>query len=494
MSVKPFFETYRYTGEVARLFSQSIVECRLPGSEIGSVLAVQAKAVPTECACADGEVRYGGKLYLCVLYEDGDRRICRAERGAEFFHKAEGGVVSPACFAKVAFIVETVTYRREGSGLYVSAVVGAEANVYGGKQIDYLIGGEDISTKNESIALCKTVCVSGETEGEDEFETSAGDILLHGENAVVTACEVRAGQIEVRGELCLNTCILCQDQTVRNYERLIPFSMQIPCEEAFGRVGASARVRVRSAQLTADLDEEKGKCKIAFDYALSADCFLHAKEEISVAEDAFSTKCNLRLQVKKDGGRYLTNQVKCAQRVSGTAMLSPLVEGEYSLVSAVLPKADIVCKRGENGFEAEGVLTAEVLLRSAEGGYRASTLQLPFVFPLDADGAEIEADCIVSGLNVRRKKDGETEAEATLKICLRVYEQAEWAYIKEVEEGETFAENDASFSVYMPLVGEDLWQVAKRLHRQPEELKKCNPTLEFPIKEGERIFVYRQIK
>lgn len=493
MSVKPFFETYRYTGEVARLFSQSIVECRLPGSEIGTILSVQAHAVPTECACVDGEVRYGGKLLLCVVYEDGDGRICRAERGAEFSHKAEGNAVTPACFAKVAFTVENITHRREGSGLYLSVIIGAEADVYGGKQLDYLVDGENLAVKKDAISLCKTVCVSGETDGEDEFETEAGEVLLHGEKAVVTSCTVRAGEIEVSGELCLSVCMLCSSDAVRSYERLVPFSLRVPCEEAFGRVGASARVCVRSATLTASVDEEAGKCKIVCEYTISADCFLHAKEELVVAVDAFAPKWGVELQTEKNGGRYLTNQVKCAERVSGVVALSPFIEGEYALVCAVMPKAEITCKKGERGFEAEGAVTAEVLLRGVEGGYKSCSLHLPFVFPLEVDGAEVEADCIVCGLNVRRKKDGETEAEATLKICLRVYERAEWEYIKEIVTGEEIQESDASFSVYIPIVGEDLWQVAKRLSRTPEELKKCNPELQFPVKEGERIFVYRQI-
>ena len=102
MAVKPQFETYRYVGEICWLRAQSVVECRLPGSEISGILAVQAEAVPTECSCVDGEVRYGGRLLLSVVYEDGDKNICRAERGAEFFHKAEGKAVSPACFGKTA--------------------------------------------------------------------------------------------------------------------------------------------------------------------------------------------------------------------------------------------------------------------------------------------------------------------------------------------------------------------------------------------------------
>ena len=495
MPVKPKFETYRYTGEICKVKSQSIVECRLAGSEIGSILAVQAKAVPTECSCADGEVRYSGKLLLCIVYEDGNRKICRAERGAEFFHKADGALVTPACFAKTAFSIDNVSHRREGSGLYISVIVGAEANVYGARHIEYLVGGEDTFVKTQPACVCRTICVSGETEAEDEFETDyVGDILLHSETAVVTACRANAGQIDIEGELNLNVCVLKSDESVCSYERLIPFSMQIPCEEAFGNVSASARVNVKSARLDAGVDEEKGRSKIVFSYGVSADCFLSGSEEISVAVDAFSPSCELQLKKVNGEGMYLTKQTKYAERVGGVAALSPVVEGEYALAAAVLPRAEATVKKGERGFEAEGVVSAEVLLKGADGSYKSATLALPFLFPVSAEGEYVEADCMVCGLNVRRKKDGETEAEATLKVCLRAYNKGEWSYIGEVAEGESVQESDCAISIFIPRAGEDLWQVAKRLSRDPEELKKSNPDLQFPVKEGERIFVYRQIK
>ena len=496
MSIKPQYETYRYTGEIARLQSQSIVECRLPGSEIGSILAVQASATPTECVCADGEVRYSGKLTLCIVYEDGNRKVCRAERGAEFFHKAEGNAVSPACFAKAAFSVDNVSYRREGSGLYISVIVGADIPVYGGKQMEYLVGGESVIAKKEPLMIRRSVCVSGETEAEDEFETDyVGDILLHGENAVVTRVSVNAGQIDIEGELNLHVCVLKENDTVCTYERLIPLRLQIPCEEAFGNITASARICVKSAQLTAGVDEEKGKSKIVFSYALSADCFLYASDELIAATDAFSTEAQLLLKKANDGGRYLTSFVKCTERVSGVAALSPDVESEYSLAAAVLPRAEISCRKKEDGnFEAEGILTAEVLLKSADGGHRSSTLSLPFAFPISVRAESVEADCIVCGLNVRRNRGGETEAEATLKICFRTYQNGAWEYILEAIESEPIVKSEAAISVFALRAGEELWEAAKRLSRDPEELQRSNPELTFPVKEGQRIFVYRQIK
>ena len=64
----------------------------------------------------------------------------------------------------------------------------------------------------------------------------------------------------------------------------------------------------------------------------------------------------------------------------------------------------------------------------------------------------------------------------------------------EVEEGDAYGDADCGFSVFITGKGEELWQVSKRLACAPEDLQKSNPDLQFPLKEGERIYVYRQLK
>ena len=495
MSIKPQFDSYRYVGEICRLKGQSIVECRLPGSEISGILAVYAKAVPSECVCSDGEVQYGGKAIICIVYEDGERKICRAERGVEFFHKAENTAITPSCFAKAAYTTENITWRREGSGLYISVIVGAELMVFGGKQIEYLSGGEGLVCQKDALTIRKCVCVSGEIEGEDEFDSDyVGDVLLHSATAIVGHVGATSGQVDIEGEIALNICVLKGDDSVCTYERMIPFRMQVPADEAFGSVVVNARVCVKSAHLTADTNEETGKSKMVFAYTLSSDCFLYIKEDISAVVDAFSTSSEIQLKKVNDGGRYLTKRTRCSERVSGVASISPNVEGDYTMQAALLPRAEIACRKGEMGMEAEGIVSAQVLFKNADGNYRTCELSLPVVFPMDVEEENCEVECLVCGLNVRRKKSGEVEADATLKLSVSAYKQAEWSYISQTEEGEEFGESDCAFSVFLPEAGEELWQVAKRLHCDPETLQKNNPDLTFPIKTGQKIYVYRQIK
>lgn len=491
--MKAQYDTYTYTSELCRLKSQSIVECRVPGSEIVSVLATQAKAVAISCECQDGEVKYSGKLILSIVYEDLEKKVCRIERGAEFYHKAEDGCVTPACFAKADFKAENITVRREGTGLYVSVVVGAEIDVFGTRRREYLVGGEDLVVKKKSAAMVKTFCVSGEVETEDEFDTDyVGDILLHSERAVFSSVTAKAGQIDISGEVCVNFCVLKRDDNLCAYERFIPFALQIPCEEAFGNVGVSAKLSVKEITVNASCDEERGVSNICVSILLSADCTVYVKEEILVVEDAFSLVREIALEKEKSGGRYLTNCKRMVEQVGGDAALGSGEKVEGALITAFAPQVELSCRRTENGGEIEGILQAEILIKGEDGGYKKNCLSLPFLFPIGDIADEGEAEAIVSGLTVRKKADGGVAAEATLKLCIKAYKRLDDEYVCQIEDGEEYPAQNAAFQIFVPREGEDLWQVAKRLRKRVEDVEKCNPDLRFPIQKGEKIFIYTQ--
>ena len=154
---------------------------------------------------------------------------------------------------------------------------------------------------------------------------------------------------------------------------------------------------------------------------------------------------------------------------------------------------DLSYLSGHSVGEAEGAIFADVMLCDADGVHRSAELSLPFLFPVKfEEGCIAEAEATVCGLSVRQRREGEAEAEATLKVTLKLYKETTAEYISETEEGEAYKENDSAISIFIPRAGDGLWEIAKQLKRPPEEVEKSNPELKFPVKEGERIFIYRQ--
>ena len=154
--------SYRGYGKILTLTHQTAVECKF-GAEVESIIASEARVVLTGAEVSDGEVRYYGKAYFLIVYEDSEKRICRAEKGIEFSARAENEGCYPALTARASLSLENLSTRREGASTYATALIGADISLYGEKSFDYLSGGELI-VKREEVPVISARLVGGATE------------------------------------------------------------------------------------------------------------------------------------------------------------------------------------------------------------------------------------------------------------------------------------------------------------------------------------------
>lgn len=491
--MKANYQNITSYGELCSASGQSIVECRLNGAEIVNVLASEARVSLDQAACDNGEIRYGGKLVVSFVYEDVEGKLCRAERGAEFFHKAEHPMIAPAHTAVGELTVLGVKTRREGGQLIAACIVEGKFAVLGEKRCVYVSGGEDVYVKQQPMEVYSQYVASAMLEDEDEFECEfAQDILLHTECACVTDARATIGQVDVGGELGLHFCMLRGDGSLASYERVVPFKAQILLDTAMPDMPCTARVQVLSAHVSAATDEERGKTKIVLSYRLSVSVSVYEKTEAPVCIDAYSTAVETVLKTEKVAGRVAMNTKTVAERIHGTPTFSSVVNPDKNLLAVIFPKCNAEIIYSENGTEAQGVIEAKALYKSTEGGVESVDVHLPFLFPVDGVCADADVRCAVYGFGLRVRAGGETEAEGTVKLQITSYEERESEYLSEITAGEPKQEKTCAISVYVPSRGDDLWTTAKRLSTSPEAVCEANPHLTFPLTGEERLLIYRQ--
>ncbi len=490
MGVNMQTETFRGFGRTGELNGQTAVECRF-GGELETVLAVHAVASLSGAETGNGEVKYFGKVLFSVVYEDAEKHVCRAEKGVEFSAKLQNEGVVPALTARVSLSVENLSVRREGASVYATALIGADAVLYGDTSFDYLTGGDFICRKEAINVLCAHLC-GGQAEAEDEFETEfIGDILFHSEAVTVTDVTCEAGLVQTEGEINLGILALKGENALVSFERLIPFRAEIPCEQSAFGCNADVKVSVLSATVRADADETKGKCSIQVNLTLSVEGCLYEEVAVDGVTDAFSCENSLRLkQITREcygaGEFYRTSE-----RISGKAVLSAPVDFSDTLQAISLQRAEADYVATAEGKRVEGVAMATLLVLGADGSHRGIEMSLPFSVPVQAEG-----DCRVSvlacGTSARQRQEGEIDGEVTLKICLQAEKRSSFALVASAEEGAPVAQCDSAISVYIPCVGDGLWELSKRLNKSPDDVLASNPDLEFPIREGQRVVIYRK--
>lgn len=497
MPLKCNRETFAFGGVAARFSAQSAVECRFPG-DIVTVLAVNALPVPTSCRSDNGEVEYRGRVLLTLVYEDGEKNVCRTERGLEFSHRAEDERCTPSDAASVTLSAIKITTRREGAGLYITVLIGADITVAAERSLTYAVGGEGFIFKTEEARIARPIFAEGDIETDDEFDTEyVGDVLLHSEKVSVTSAEAEDGAVAVSGEVGFSMCVLKKDGSLASYERLIPFRGEIECEGATAGLKADASAFIKSASVSAEADEEKGTCKITVAITLGVKTTVYSMGTLSLIVDVFSTESELNVVRGETVGEYLAETSHYTERVSSAVFVGAEdgrgITFADSLEAVVLAEAAASAVTSEGKEYAEGAVSAKVIVADKDGAHRSVDITLPFSVLLNAAAkGRKEIGVIACGIAVRQKKEGEIEAEATLKICVKTYAELGAEYIENVEEGEKLPVKTSAFSVYMASAGEDLWQTAKRLKKSPEEIGRCNPDLKFPLSGNERIIVYRK--
>lgn len=480
-------ETFRGYGKIGEIQTQTAVECKF-GAEVGTVLCVHATAVLTGADAENGEARYYGKAHFSIVYEDAEKRLCRAEKGVEFTANAKDERCYPALTVRAEIAVENISVRREGAGVFVTALLGADLALFGEQTFEYLAGGELILNREPVKATVAHLC-GGAAETDDEFETEfIGDIMQHTETVSVTDIVCETGTVRVEGEINLGILALKGEDAFISFERLVPFRIEIPCEDCAFTSTAEAAVSVLSVAIKAEADEERGRCKITADFALSAQACVYEELTLDGVTDAFSKTSEVKLAFAETEVCEMGEPTRTIERISGRAALSAPVNFSDVLQAVTLQRAEANLVRGETPA-VEGVALATLLVHGSDG-CRGVEISLPFSVPVSGDADRV--DVMVCGMSARQKQEGEIDAEATLKICTRKATVSKMRLVCGVEEGAAIPEKDCAVSVYIPHAGDGLWELAKSLKKPPEEVAASNPDIVFPIAEGQRVIVYRK--
>lgn len=482
-------DVFRGYGKIEELNAQTAVECRF-GGEVETVLSAHASATLLTATADNGEIKYTGRVHFSIVYEDAERRVCRAEKGVEWAAKAPCDRSCPAYTARVKVETQTVSVRREGASVYLMALLGAEITLFGDQSFEYLTDG-DLILRRESLPMLTAHLCGGAAETDDEFETDfIGDILMHSESVNVTGVTCETGTLVAEGEVNLGILALKGENALVSFERLVPFRVEIPCEAASAGMNGEVRVSVSNISLRADTDEEQGKCRILAELNLAAEGCVYEEIAIDAVTDAFSPTHAVNLSFGSAESSGAGETVRLTERISGKAALSSQVDFSDTFQAVTLQRAEANVSHAD-GTRIEGVAMATLLVLGADGSHRGVEISLPF-----SVAAAVEGDYAVSvlacGTSARQRQEGEVDTEVTLKITLTERKTNKITAVTNAETGDALQISDSAVSVYVPRAGDGLWELAKSLKKPPEEVAANNPDIEFPIKEGQRVIIYRK--
>ena len=493
--LKPVLNNEGCNKLLKRIESQSVVECRFPqSSEITEIIAVYPQVSVVSCEVSSGRVNYSGKLILTIVYCDEGGKLCRMQKGAEFSHFADDDCLAPAQNGVCTLSCEKTSVKREGSSFVISAIISADIKVYARAERTFISGADGAFVKTENVSFSSVVNFTGESEVEDDFDAdSVVDVLIPCAKAVVLSSVCGTGEVETSGEIYLSLFAM-REQSPVCLERIIPFKCTVPCDDASVGLRAATTADITDLNVTANVNEDRGRCRINFVCNLSLSGWFADVHACEAAVDAFSDTNDVNLNFAEECMPRCVDVKVYTERVTGLAATKSKLTYDCKFMAAALPQAD--CAYNAETGCVEGAVNT-VLIYEQGGEIKSTEVSLPFAVALNGvaeAGQKVIKDVAVCGVSVRLKAEGEAEAEATLKVSACVCEENAVKYLTSVEEGEAVEINDCAVSVFLPTAGDGLWDIAKKLKKSPSEVSACNAELEFPLTGKERIIVYRAKK
>lgn len=481
------FQTGTYTRKIAELSAQSIVEIRFSGQDMGDIVAVCPQVSLNSAEAASGRINYGGRLICTLVYSDAEGKLCRIQKGAEFTHHVDDDNLAPAQRVECALSCAHTSVKRDGSSYLVSIVVAAQLSVYDTAHRSYISGLDGAVCRREEGKLFTVVNFSGESEMDDEFSLNASDILVPSAEALVLGTAVKTGFIEVTGEIYLSL-LAVRDSSPVGLDRVIPFKAELSCENALLPRPAYCRAEVKDMSVDCKVNEERGKCDVNFTATLAFFGRFFEEESSELITDAFSTDNELELNYNEETFDTCTDLKVYSERVSGLCATKSKLDYTCAFLATTLPAAEFTRTNGG----AEGSITATLIYEQG-GEIRSTEINLPFTVKLAGLSGRGEMSIAVCGMSIRQRAEGECEAEAVLKITAYDGGEQRVRYLTNAIEGGAKDKCTSAISVYIPAAGDGVWETAKKLSSSPEDIKRTNPELTFPLTGKERILIFRPL-
>ena len=396
--------------------------------------------------------------------------------------------------------IDKTDYDLAGSKLSVGAFVTVCGTVTECAEGRALSGGDNLIVNECELSCVKSCGVkSGVFPVEEEFELNypVSEVLSHQADTVITATQCGVGVIIVDGEVLLSAITLQKNENndIIKESKKIPFRLEIECEDAMPNMQAVARVKERSHKLDLSVDEDGGKSVLnaTVNVCLEGEAFYD--DAVTVATDAFSIEQDLEIN-KREMSYVKSGEVGfCTAIVQGRAITEEMPVGTTVLALGG-ERVEIVSRRAEaDKTIVVGTLNAVAYLRDGENKVFTRKLEIAFESELTCPfECNLDLEIVAKASNARARIVSVSEIEIDAELFFTVYPEDK-GFVKIIDGIKSIGEksvNTCAVSVYIPVSGEDLWSLAKRLNVCPKALVETNGDLQFPLSGKERIVIYRQ--
>lgn len=510
MAITPKYEKV-VTSQRHRLgTTQAVIECKLPAndnSDISKILCANCKSYIANTEVGEGEVNFNGFANFLVIYESSENQTQSLDYSAEFKDKFKNDKVNIGDEVSVTATVVDVNTTTNNSTNDVKVVAVVEINVdqvtKNPLQVLTGIEGDSVFVANEMATFNTLSEVINETFDvlqDVEIRDAVSQVLSVSPTAFLEKVTPKDGYITLQGGVSVNVTYLTNAEVpeIRNYQTTFDFTQEITASTASPSSVIQSMLNLLYNDLKVTTNIDNDSTLINLDIPLNYHGFVFNSFKVDAISDLFSTQNELEVTTNSVNNIVPLNSLSFLEKVNGTVVIeenSPYIDEVLGNACGNVTVANSYVNEGN--LVVEGVANTTVMYLNKEMATNNSIeVEIPFSLSLMTQGLPENVTPIVSvslgDVATRNKRGRELEVNATLHIYSDFFSSDVQAVISNAVIGEEKPETDCVLSVYIAKTNDTLWDIAKELNVSPDQILEQNPAVEFPLKGGERLVIYRQ--
>ncbi|MDY6368154.1 MAG: hypothetical protein SPL13_06545 [Clostridia bacterium] len=496
MAIQPEYGNIRISGKTQIPAVQVKAECKteIPSDTVSKVLDVSAFCGGAECS-AEPPFKISGTVIFNVIYCDAEGKVKKCECAQEFTRELSEDLEGKTFIPSASILKAGADVS--GTRLTLSAVLSVGGKIIFSSDVACLSGGEGIIVNEDEKIVYKSLGVKRSVfPVEEEFTLpyEIAEVLSQKVVARLTEVHCGVGALIVDGEANLTALLLQNSENgdIIKEEKVLPFRFELESDEVMPKNLASAEVAVRSLRSDVSVDPETGKSTVTVLVALAVIGEAFAEETALTVNDAFSTSEKTELTFAQ-AEFCIPDGIKQEKR-SVTGRCPVGIPAGASVIAAYGETAEITSLKTDKNINIVGVYSLKAIYRDADGKVGSVSMETPFEFkeekPAQAD--IVGVSLYATGGKIRPISENESELSGDVVIYITFTKTQKIKFASGITAVGEKPINNAAVSVYIPLEGEGLFSLAKRLNTAPDDLAAANKDLTFPLTGKERIVIYRQ--
>ena len=485
--------------------TQAQIECKLPvneNTEINKVLCANAKAYIGGAESMSGEVSFNGFVNFQIIYDGTEPQ--GMDYTAEFKEKYQNSDITPNSVPIISCSVVNVNTGIVGAEVKVTAIVEIAVDIVDTMESNVLteVDAADVFSKTDTLNYAMYMG-DAKNRFEQNFDVEINEriskVLGVCADVQLTNVTPKTEFAEIKGLLNVDISYLSggENPTIKMMQKQVDFTQEVPLKEIAEDSYISSDINVVSGDIKVTTNLDENLSVINLDIPIVYNGYVFNPTSTTYVTDLFAINNYVNIDLESLAVMRKADSRAFQERFDA----SVTIDEEMPLIDEIVGVCDkniTVTSQTITGntLNLEGINTVTVLYENRETNTTNSILiESPFSLSFNMeglDGLEPEVQMVMGDVYAKGRRGNEVEVNGDIYIYANFFGKDTEVVISSVKLGEERNQYMAPLMLYIVKPGETLWDIAKNLSVSPDLIVEQNPNLEFPLKGGEKVRVYRQ--